>query len=129
MKEPDDTAEQGQTLRRCPRDDQQRRASRVRAGLGENAANERQDDEHQHPDRGALQDTDPVTDPGAQAGVLELAGQGDRVVCGVAGIRVIPEFQERNRHGFAFMSKAISSELGVEIGVSRIAAMMPAASK
>jgi lysine-ketoglutarate reductase/saccharopine dehydrogenase-like protein (TIGR00300 family) len=49
---------------------------------------------------------------------------GDRVVCGVAGIRVIPEFQERDRHGFAFMTNEISSERRVEVGVSRIAAMM-----
>ena len=46
------------------------------------------------------------------------------MVCGVAGIRVIPEFQERDRHGFAFMTNEISSERRVEVGVSRIAAMM-----
>src|SRR3954454_24453738 len=50
--------------------------------------------------------------------------QGDRVVCGVGGVRVVPEFQERDRHGFAFMTNEISSELRVEVGVSRIAAMM-----
>ena len=49
---------------------------------------------------------------------------GDAVVCGVAGIRVMPEFQERDRHGFAFMTNEISSERRVEVGVSRIAAMM-----
>jgi lysine-ketoglutarate reductase/saccharopine dehydrogenase-like protein (TIGR00300 family) len=50
--------------------------------------------------------------------------KGDDVVCGVNGIRVIPEFQERDRHGFAFMTNEISSERRVEVGVSRIAAMM-----
>jgi lysine-ketoglutarate reductase/saccharopine dehydrogenase-like protein (TIGR00300 family) len=50
--------------------------------------------------------------------------KGDEVVCGVNGIRVIPEFQERDRHGFAFMTNEISSERRVEVGVSRIAAMM-----
>ncbi len=50
--------------------------------------------------------------------------QGDAIVCGVNGIRVIPEFQERDRHGFAFMTNEISSERRVEVGVSRIAAMM-----
>ena len=50
--------------------------------------------------------------------------KGDAVVCGVNGIRVIPEFQERDRHGFAFMTNEISSERRVEVGVSRIAAMM-----
>ncbi|MFN7983785.1 MAG: TIGR00300 family protein [Vicinamibacterales bacterium] len=50
--------------------------------------------------------------------------KGDAVVCGVNGIRVIPEFQERDRHGFAFMTNEISSERRVEVGVSRIAQMM-----
>jgi lysine-ketoglutarate reductase/saccharopine dehydrogenase-like protein (TIGR00300 family) len=49
---------------------------------------------------------------------------GDRIVCGVGGIRVMPEFQDRARHGFAFMTNEISSERRVEVGVSRIAAMM-----
>jgi lysine-ketoglutarate reductase/saccharopine dehydrogenase-like protein (TIGR00300 family) len=49
---------------------------------------------------------------------------GDHVVCGVSGIRVMPEFQERDRHGFAFMTNEISSERRVEVGVARIAAMM-----
>jgi lysine-ketoglutarate reductase/saccharopine dehydrogenase-like protein (TIGR00300 family) len=50
--------------------------------------------------------------------------KGDAIVCGVSGIRVIPEFQERDRHGFAFMTNEISSERRVEVGVARIAAMM-----
>jgi len=50
--------------------------------------------------------------------------KGDEVVCGVNGIRVIPEFQERDRHGFAFMTNEISSERRVEVGVARIAQMM-----
>ena len=49
---------------------------------------------------------------------------GDQVVCGVAGVRVMPEFQERDRRGFAFMTNEISSERRVEVGVDRIAAMM-----
>jgi len=49
---------------------------------------------------------------------------GDQVVCGVAGVRVMPEFRDRDRLGFAFMSNEISSERRVEVGVSRIAAMM-----
>jgi lysine-ketoglutarate reductase/saccharopine dehydrogenase-like protein (TIGR00300 family) len=55
---------------------------------------------------------------------LRDVGVGDRVVCGVSGIRVIPEFQERDRHGFAFMSNEISSERRVEVGVARIAGMI-----
>jgi lysine-ketoglutarate reductase/saccharopine dehydrogenase-like protein (TIGR00300 family) len=54
---------------------------------------------------------------------------GDAVVCGIAGVKILPEFQERDRHGFAFMSNEISSERRVEVGVARIAAMMRAARK
>jgi hypothetical protein len=49
---------------------------------------------------------------------------GDRVVCGVEGVRAVPEFQERDRLGFAFMTNEISSERRVEVAVARIAAMM-----
>jgi lysine-ketoglutarate reductase/saccharopine dehydrogenase-like protein (TIGR00300 family) len=52
---------------------------------------------------------------------------GDAVVCGITGIKIIPEFQARDRLGFAFMSNEISSERRVEVGVTRIAAMMRAA--
>ena len=50
--------------------------------------------------------------------------KGDAVVCGVHGVKITPEFQERDRHGFAFMTNEISSERRVETGVARIAAMM-----
>jgi lysine-ketoglutarate reductase/saccharopine dehydrogenase-like protein (TIGR00300 family) len=50
--------------------------------------------------------------------------KGDKVVCGVGGIRVRPEFVDRDRQGFAFMTNEISSERRVEVGVARIAAMM-----
>jgi lysine-ketoglutarate reductase/saccharopine dehydrogenase-like protein (TIGR00300 family) len=49
---------------------------------------------------------------------------GDRVVCGLEGIRVTPEFRERDRGDFAFMSNEISSERRVEASVARIAALM-----
>jgi lysine-ketoglutarate reductase/saccharopine dehydrogenase-like protein (TIGR00300 family) len=49
---------------------------------------------------------------------------GESVVCGHAGIRVTPEFRDRDRHGFAFMSNDVSSERRVEGSVARIAAMM-----
>jgi lysine-ketoglutarate reductase/saccharopine dehydrogenase-like protein (TIGR00300 family) len=52
---------------------------------------------------------------------------GDAVVCGIHGIKILPEFQARDRLGFAFMTNEISSERRVEVGVSRIAAMMRAA--
>lgn len=49
---------------------------------------------------------------------------GDRVVCGVDGIRVNPEFVQRDRHGFAFMSNDISSERRVEVSVGKVAEMI-----
>ncbi|HLG60165.1 MAG TPA: TIGR00300 family protein [Vicinamibacterales bacterium] len=49
---------------------------------------------------------------------------GEQVVCGHAGIRVTPEFRERDRLGFAFMSNDVSSERRVEGSVARIAQMM-----
>jgi lysine-ketoglutarate reductase/saccharopine dehydrogenase-like protein (TIGR00300 family) len=49
---------------------------------------------------------------------------GDVIVCGVRGIKIVPEFQARDRLGFAFMTNEISSERRVETGVARIAAMM-----
>jgi lysine-ketoglutarate reductase/saccharopine dehydrogenase-like protein (TIGR00300 family) len=60
----------------------------------------------------------------AQCRKLRDVKAGDRIVCGVSGIRVIPEFQDRDRRGFAFMTNEISSERRVEVGVTRIAAMM-----
>jgi lysine-ketoglutarate reductase/saccharopine dehydrogenase-like protein (TIGR00300 family) len=49
---------------------------------------------------------------------------GDAIVCGVEGIRVVPEFRDRDRLGFAFMTNEISSERRVEVSVARLAAMM-----
>jgi len=65
---------------------------------------------------------------GAHAACRKLRDirQGDNVVCGVEGIRVVPTFQDRARHGFAFMSNEVSSERRVEAAVVRIAEMMQA---
>ena len=49
---------------------------------------------------------------------------GDRIVCGLDGVRVTPEFRDRDRADFAFMSNDVSSERRVEASVARIAAMM-----
>jgi len=49
---------------------------------------------------------------------------GDRVVCGLGGIRVLPEFRDRDRGDFSFMSNDVSSERRVEVSVTRIARMM-----
>jgi lysine-ketoglutarate reductase/saccharopine dehydrogenase-like protein (TIGR00300 family) len=49
---------------------------------------------------------------------------GEAIVCGHKGIRVTPEFRERDRLGFAFMSNDVSSERRVEGSVARIAQMI-----
>jgi lysine-ketoglutarate reductase/saccharopine dehydrogenase-like protein (TIGR00300 family) len=48
---------------------------------------------------------------------------GDMVVCGMHGIRVVPESKERDRLAFAFMSNEISSERQVETAVRQTAAL------
>jgi lysine-ketoglutarate reductase/saccharopine dehydrogenase-like protein (TIGR00300 family) len=49
---------------------------------------------------------------------------GDAVVCGTDGVRVFPEFRERDRLGFAFMQNEISSERRVEVAIGKVAALM-----
>ncbi len=49
--------------------------------------------------------------------------QGDMVVRGHAGIRVIREFKDRERRDFTFMASEISSERRVEIVVRQLAQM------
>jgi lysine-ketoglutarate reductase/saccharopine dehydrogenase-like protein (TIGR00300 family) len=65
-----------------------------------------------------------VADGNATCRKLRDVRQGDAIVCGVEGVQAVPEFQERDRLGFAFMTNEISSERRVEVGVARIAAMM-----
>jgi lysine-ketoglutarate reductase/saccharopine dehydrogenase-like protein (TIGR00300 family) len=50
--------------------------------------------------------------------------EGEMVVCGANGIRIRPEFKERDRLGFAFMANEISSERRTETAVRKIAEMM-----
>ncbi len=50
--------------------------------------------------------------------------QGDQVVVGMRGIRVIPESKERDRLAFAFMTNGISSERQVETAVRQTAALI-----
>lgn len=50
--------------------------------------------------------------------------QGDKIVCGVEGIRVLPEFRDRDRSDFAFMMNEISSERRVELAVQKVAEMI-----
>jgi len=49
---------------------------------------------------------------------------GDLVVCGAAGLRVVPGFKERERGAFSFMSGEVSSERRVELAARRAAARM-----
>jgi lysine-ketoglutarate reductase/saccharopine dehydrogenase-like protein (TIGR00300 family) len=55
---------------------------------------------------------------------LRDVSAGDRVVCGLAGIRVTPEFRDRARADFTFMTNDVSSERRVGASVARIARMM-----
>lgn len=50
--------------------------------------------------------------------------EGDDIVVGLHGIRVIPESKERDRLAFAFMSNGISSERQVETAVRQTAALV-----
>ena len=65
-----------------------------------------------------------VEDGTATCRKLRDVRRGDPIVCGNDGIRVVPEFRERDRHGFAFMTNEISSERRVEVSIAKIAAMM-----
>ncbi len=49
---------------------------------------------------------------------------GDAVVCGMQGIRVKPDLQDRDKPTFGFMSNDVSSERRVEVAVARVAAML-----
>jgi lysine-ketoglutarate reductase/saccharopine dehydrogenase-like protein (TIGR00300 family) len=65
-----------------------------------------------------------VTGAEAECRKLRDVRAGESIVCGHEGIRVLPEFRERDRLGFTFMSNDVSSERRVEGSVARIAMMM-----
>jgi len=50
--------------------------------------------------------------------------RGDNIVCGLEGIRVTPEFRQRDRKDFEFMSAEVSSEKKVELAVAEVASML-----
>jgi lysine-ketoglutarate reductase/saccharopine dehydrogenase-like protein (TIGR00300 family) len=62
--------------------------------------------------------------PVAECRKLRGVRKGEMVVCGANGIRIQPEFKERDRLGFAFMANEISSERRAETAVRKIAEMM-----
>ncbi|MEP7117350.1 MAG: TIGR00300 family protein [Acidobacteriota bacterium] len=55
---------------------------------------------------------------------LRDLGTGDEVVCGMQGIRVLPDLQGRDKPTFGFMSNDVSSERRVEVAVGRVATML-----
>jgi lysine-ketoglutarate reductase/saccharopine dehydrogenase-like protein (TIGR00300 family) len=65
-----------------------------------------------------------VNDGMAECRKLRDVKEGEMVVCGSQGIRIQPEFKERDRLGFAFMSNEISSERRAETAVRKVAEMM-----
>ncbi len=62
--------------------------------------------------------------PIAECRKLRDVREGEMVVCGANGIRIQPEFKERDRLGFAFMANEISSERRAETAVRKVAEMM-----
>ncbi len=60
----------------------------------------------------------------AECRKLREVKKDEKVVCGANGIRIQPEFKERDRLGFAFMANDISSERRAETAVRKIAEMM-----
>jgi lysine-ketoglutarate reductase/saccharopine dehydrogenase-like protein (TIGR00300 family) len=50
--------------------------------------------------------------------------RGDLVVCGMTGVRVLPDIQSRDKPTFGFMSNEVSSERRVETAVARVAEQM-----
>ncbi len=60
----------------------------------------------------------------AECRKLRNVRRGDMIVSGVHGIRIRPEFKERDRLGFAFMANDISSERRTETAVRKIGELM-----
>ena len=65
-----------------------------------------------------------VEDGRAACRKLRDVKKGDLVVSGVTGIRVSPEFRERDRLGFAFMTNDVSTERRVEVSAAKVVTMM-----
>jgi lysine-ketoglutarate reductase/saccharopine dehydrogenase-like protein (TIGR00300 family) len=62
-----------------------------------------------------------VNDGKAVVKKLREVCRGDCIVCGLDGVRVHPEFKDRERDEFAFMSNEVSSEKKVSIAVEKVA--------
>jgi lysine-ketoglutarate reductase/saccharopine dehydrogenase-like protein (TIGR00300 family) len=67
-----------------------------------------------------------VAHAGAECRKLRDVRQGDRIVCGMHGVRVMPDVQSRDKPSFGFMTNEVSSERRVETAVVRVAEMLRA---
>jgi lysine-ketoglutarate reductase/saccharopine dehydrogenase-like protein (TIGR00300 family) len=65
-----------------------------------------------------------VSEGEAECRKLRDVRAGEMIVCGAVGIRIQPDFKERDRLGFAFMANDISSERRTETAVRKVAEMM-----
>ncbi len=66
-----------------------------------------------------------VANGAAEVKKLRDVKKGDQIVCGLEGVRVHPEFKERERGDFGFMSNEVSSEKKVSIAVDKVAELIP----
>ena len=65
-----------------------------------------------------------VTDDVATCRKLRDIQSGDQIVCGMTGVRVLPDIQSRDKPTFGFMSNEVSSERRVETAVTRVVEQM-----
>jgi lysine-ketoglutarate reductase/saccharopine dehydrogenase-like protein (TIGR00300 family) len=65
-----------------------------------------------------------VEETGPRCVKLRDVREGDTVVCGHGGIKVVREFKDRERKDFTFMASEISSERRVEVAVRQLAEML-----
>ncbi len=65
-----------------------------------------------------------VTGAGPACRKLRDVRRGDQIVCGMHGLRVLPEVQSRDKPTFGFMSNEVSSERRVQSAVARVADLM-----
>ncbi len=55
--------------------------------------------------------------------------KGDKVVAGISGVKITPEFAQRDRSDFSFMSGDVSTERKVRLFVDKVADMLKAKDK
>jgi len=65
-----------------------------------------------------------VDDGAAFCRKLRDIRKGDQIVCGMHGVRVMPDVQSRDKPSFGFMTNEVSSERRVETAVARVADML-----